>query len=288
MIKAKVFSILSFLLIVSFSCSQKESAKKDLQLQPKGKLFIIGGGSRPIGMIDRLISESGVDTGGYILILPMASENEDTAIFYSKKQFIERGITSVFSIHSDSTKNFSDSDIRLVENASLVYISGGDQNRFMKSIRGTPILEILHKIYINGATIAGTSAGAAVMSHKMISGNEIKHPIYTGNYTTIEANNIEITYGLGFLEHVIIDQHFIKRQRLNRLITVCLENPEITCIGIDESTAILVKGGMAEVVGDSQVIEIKHKKAETKVVNGLLGGKDLDLSIYLAGDTFEI
>lgn len=286
--KFKQLLILSLLISIIISCSQKEVEKQNIQVQSKGKLFIIGGGKRSVSLIDRLIVEAGVDKKGYILIMPMASEEKDSAIFYSSKQFTNRGVDSVFFMHSDSIKKCNESVFQLIQNASLIYISGGDQNRFMKAIEGTPIQEILKKAYMDGATIAGTSAGAAVMSLKMISGNEIKHPVYTGNYPTIEANNIEIVKGLGFIDNVIIDQHFIKRQRLNRLIAVCLENPENTCIGIDEATAILVKNNLIEVIGDSQVIVIKHVRAETKIVDGLLGGKDLDLSIYLPGDQFKI
>jgi cyanophycinase len=284
----KQLLIYSLFVAIICSCNSAGSVLHENQTQTKGKLFIIGGGKRSTAMIDRLIVEAGVDIKGYILILPMASAEEDTAIFYSSKQFADRGVDSIFSIHSDTSKKYSESTLQLIQNASLIYIAGGDQNRFMKAIEGTPIQELLHKAYNNGATIAGTSAGAAVMSQKMISGNEIKHPVYTGNYPTIEANNIEVAKGLGFIDKVIVDQHFIKRQRLNRLIAVCLENPENTCIGIDEATAIIVKGNNVEVVGDSQVIVLKHLKAETKVVNGLLGGKSLDLSIYLPGDSFII
>jgi cyanophycinase len=284
----KQMLVLLFFTTILISCSQKESPKPEVKVQSKGKLFIIGGGKRSISLIDRLIKEAGVDKKGYIVILPMASEQEDSAIFYSVKQFSDSKIDSIYTIHSDTTKSYTDSVFKLLQNASLIYISGGDQNRFMKAISGTPIQEILKNAYINGATIAGTSAGAAVMSQKMITGNELKHPEYTGKYSSIESNNIEIAHGLGFIDQVIIDQHFIKLQRLNRLLAVCLENPETTCIGIDEATAILVKGGVIEVIGDSQVIVVKHVRAETKVVNGLLGGKDLDLSIYLPGDIFNI
>ncbi len=69
----------------------------------------------------------------------------------------------------------------------------------------------------------------------------------TGEYRSIEANNDEISRGLGLLEHAIIDQHFIKRMRMNHLIAAAIENPEELLIGIDESTAILVDGDVAHV-----------------------------------------
>lgn len=275
------------LLFLVMSCQTRNTLQTEPQVQIKGKLFIIGGGKRPVNMIDRLIAEAGVRDSGYVLILPLASGEVDSAIYYSSKQFSEQGIGSISFISASSIDSDPGSVIDLIQHASLIYISGGDQNRFMDLIEGTPIRETIIKAYLNGATVAGTSAGAAVMSEKMITGNEIKHPVYTGKFPTIEANNVELGRGLGLLDQAIIDQHFLKRQRWNRLISVCLENPESICLGIDESTAILVKDGVAEVLGENQVIAVKHTRAETKIVNGLLGGENLDLSIYLPGDTIN-
>ncbi len=276
------------LFILALACQPDKTMQSDPLSQVQGKLFIIGGGKRPVEMVDRMISESGVDISGYVLILPLASAEPDSAIYYSSKQFSERGIDSIRYITPKSIQGDSASVLDLIRHASLIYISGGDQNRFMELIDGSSIRESIRQVYLQGATIAGTSAGAAVMSSKMITGNEIKHPIYTGKFPTIEANNVEIDRGLGLLNQAIIDQHFIKRQRWNRLVSVCMENPESICLGIDESTALLVKGGVAEVVGVNQVVAIKHIRAETKIVNGLLGAKNLDLSIYLPGDTLHI
>lgn len=276
------------LLFLTLSCQQSREVHHDAGQAVLGKLFIIGGGKRPVEMIDRMITESGLDDSGYVLILPWASGEPDSAIYYSSKQFSDRGLDSIRFIHPAALKGDLASLINLIENASLIYISGGDQSRFMKLIHETPIGEGLFEAYVNGATIAGTSAGAALMSAKMITGNEFKHPVYTGRFRSIEANNIELASGLGLLDGAIIDQHFIKRERWNRLIAVCLENPENICIGIDESTALIVYEGVAEVVGESQVITLKHSCAETKIVNGLLGGMDLDLSIYLPGDSLKL
>lgn len=281
-------TLLSLLLVISLSaCNQQVQETAQKVNTCKGKLFIIGGGKRPASLVERMISEAGVDTSGYILVLPMASAEEDSAIYYSSKQFTDVREIRVLSATSSMIRSDPDMLSSLISKAALIYISGGDQVRFMNSIEGTAVRESIFEAYCNGAMIAGTSAGAAVMSSKMITGNEFKHPVYTGQFPTIEANNIELKEGLGLLGTAIIDQHFIKRQRLNRLIAVSLENPENTCIGIDESTALLVKPGYVEVVGESQVILLRHPMAETKIVNGLLGGKDLELSVYLPGDTID-
>lgn len=98
---------------------------------------------------------------------------------------------------------------------------------------------------------------------------------------------MEIREGLGLLPNAIIDQHFIWRMRMNRLITVAIENPDEICIGIDESTAILVKGNQAEVVGKYQVIVLKNNDGKT-VQDGLLGAENMSLGVYLPGQTFEL
>ncbi|MBK7410825.1 MAG: cyanophycinase [Saprospirales bacterium] len=176
-----------------------------------------------------------------------------------------------------------------MKGAALVYLTGGDQTQFMEVVGNTPIQEAIRQAYQNGAIVAGTSAGAAVMSKKMITGNEFKHPEYTGDFRTIEAQNVELTEGLGLLPpKIIVDQHFVYRMRMNRLITVALENPRYQCIGIDESTAIVVKGKKARVVGAGQVIDLTYFHKKPNVKNGLLGGNDLRLHVWLPGQKFKL
>lgn len=271
-----------FISVLIIACVQQKS---DI---PKGKLFIIGGGKRPVEMIQSMVELSGTDSAGYIAVLPMASGYPDTAAFYSTKQFKELGLTNVFAFNIQTKEQMTSEKIDSVKNASLIYISGGDQNRFMEIVEGTLLYNAIHDAYNAGAMIAGTSAGAAVMSEKMITGNELKHPEYTGKYRTIESENIEIGKGLGLLANAIVDQHFIWRMRMNRLISTCLENPNETSIGIDESTAIYVDRNMATVYGNYQVVVLKNKMANTLSVNGLLGGEGMELSVYLPGESFKI
>jgi cyanophycinase len=238
-------------------------------------------------MIKRLVDEAGVANKGYIVILPMSSSEPDTAFFYAKKQFVQQGIQEVFNFNFKKHENIRQSQLDSLKNAPLIYISGGDQSKFMDIVLETPVYDAIHSAYKNGATIAGTSAGAAVMSKKMITGNEFKHPEYTGDFRTIEADNMEITEGLGLFPGAIVDQHFIWRMRMNRLITVAIENPDETCIGIDESTAILVEGSKAEVVGKYQVIVLKNN-GESTTQNGLLGADNMSLGVYLPGQSFVL
>jgi len=158
----------------------------------------------------------------------------------------------------------------------------------MKSVSGSPVFDAIHTAFRNGAEIAGTSAGAAVMSKKMITGNELRYPQYNETFKCIEAGNIEYEDGLGLVATAIIDQHFVKRSRYNRLITSVLENPDLPGIGIDESTAILVCGNAAEVVGESQVIVFRNKSKSTKRKGNKMGANQIQLEIYLPGEKFSI
>lgn len=258
------------------------------QSDGNGKLVIIGGGSRPEAMVQRIIKEAQLDRSGYGIILPMSSAEPDSAVYYAKKQFVEAGLTNIVGLQIYKNENVSKSKLDSIKNAKMIYISGGDQNRFMDIVGGTAAEEAIHDAFSKGSLIAGTSAGAAVMSKMMITGNEIKHPDYSSTFRNIEAENIEIKTGLGMLSGVIIDQHFVKRSRYNRLISAIIEHPDLMGIGIDESTAILVKGNTAEVLGDAQVIVLKNPTKSKNENNGKLGARNLELDIYLPGETFTI
>ena len=254
----------------------------------KGKLFIIGGGSRPDAMVERIIKEAGLKEGGYGIILPMSSEDPDSSVWYANQQFITRGIKTVYGVNFIKGQTYSAAKLDSVRNARLIYITGGDQVRFMDVVQRTDIEKAIHEAHDKGALVGGTSAGAAVMSKIMITGNELKHPDYESTFRNIEASNIETKQGLGFIQNAIIDQHFVRRSRYNRLISAVIEYPDVKGIGIDEATAILVAGNTAEVLGDSQVIVFENPKRSKVVKDGKLSAKGIVMNIYLAGETFSL
>ena len=230
------------------------------KISPKGKLFIIGGGDRTKSLMDDMVKTANLKPKDYIIVLPMSSEEPDTAVLYAKLDFERSGYSHIIGMNVRTDNDLSSERLDSITRAKLIYITGGDQTRFMGIVGTGKLYDAIHKAYLNGATIAGTSAGAAVMSKKMLTGNSIRYPDYTGDFPTIEHSNIEITQGLGLVEGVIIDQHFIKRQRMNRLIAACLENTGHIGIGIDESTAIVVSGKNIRVVGENQVVVIRNPK----------------------------
>lgn len=273
-----IAGIVSFISMIS--CSENARVAT-------GKLFIIGGGEKKDSMMNELVNLSGIRTKGYMYILPMASSVPDSSIIWTREDFVGTGIDKMPG-YNFKTGETASAQVDSLKNAKLIFISGGDQGRFMDVVRNTPVFEAIIYAWHHGAIIAGTSAGAAVMSKKMITGNQLKHPGLESSYPTIESGNIEIKEGLGFLDNTIIDQHFVKRQRLNRLIAVSVENPEELCVGIDESTAIIVEGDNVKVTGAGQVVVIRNKGKKKSVRNGLLGAEDLEICIYLPGDEFRL
>ncbi len=282
MMKVSHLTILIISVLFS-SCTQKQ-----VHTNAAGKLFIIGGGNRTDSMMNELIDIAGLRTAGYVYILPMSSSVPDSSIIWTKEDFSVTGIKKVFGFNFLAGVTPPQSQLDSLRNARLIFISGGDQSRFMSVVLNTPVMDAIHQAYQNGSVIAGTSAGAAVMSKIMITGNQKKHQGTETGFITVESDNIETIQGLGLLTDVIIDQHFIKRQRLNRLVAASIENPDQLCVGIDESTAIIVDGDYAAVTGISQVIVIKNT-GKTKIIkNGLLGTGGLQLSVYLPGQKFRL
>lgn len=272
--------VIFFVALIAFASAQAQSVK--------GKLIIIGGGSRPDDLVERIIAESGLRAGGYCVILPMSSEDPDSSVYYASQQFLERGIKNLYGFNFKKDQPIKASWIDSIRTANLIYITGGDQTRFMGIAEGTEIVTAIHDAYRNGAVVSGTSAGAAVMSKLMITGNELKKKEYSATFETIESNNIEIKTGLGLLTTTIIDQHFLIRSRHNRLLTAIIEHPEMTGIGIDESTAILVNGKNVEVLGASQVLVYKNPAKSRTSKNEKLGARKLSVDVYLPGEKFRL
>lgn len=254
----------------------------------KGNLFIIGGGTRSPELIRSLLKTAHMGTKDYVIVLPMATAEPEASFASIKKQLstvINNNIGSLnFNSSNASDKKWLDS----LKGARLIYIVGGDQNRFMKAVLHSPVYRAIHEAYQNGATIAGTSAGAAVMSKQMITGNQLLDTVYKEAYNKLWTDNIEFEEGLGLLDSVIIDQHFIKRSRYNRLISALAAYPNYECIGIDEGTAIIVHQKKITIAGVSQVLRISKPQNLRHTADRLIKLDGMRFSLYTAGDQFTL
>jgi len=258
--------------------------------QTKGHLVIIGGGEKTTEIMEKIVDlAGGVDSK--IIVIPNASGYPEEAAISTVEQFNKIGCPNVNYILFSREEADNDSLVEKLSDADGIFFSGGDQSYLTRDMLGTKLLSKVYEIYNNGGVIGGTSAGAAVMSEVMITGNELINKDSSNYFITIEKGNIEIKEGFGFITSAFIDQHFIKRKRLNRTISVLLENPDLLGIGIDESTCIIVNPDETfSVLGENQVIVFDATNASNIRIdkNGNLGADNIKISILLTGSKFNL
>jgi len=255
----------------------------------KGNLFIIGGGHKTDQLMQQLVTTAQINPDDYIAILPMSTEEPDTSYYYIKEDFGRVCKNRVISFNFTKDDVNKTSWLDSVRHAKLIYITGGDQSRFMNIVLHTPIQQAIKDAYKNGATVAGTSAGAALMSYHMLTGNQLLgDTTYESTFPKLWNNNVEVKEGLGLLDSAIIDQHFIARSRYNRLLTAIAKYPTLPCIGIDEGTAIIVHGNDIKVAGTSQVIVFSHPQNLRVTGKGYIKFDDVKMSVYTEGDEFKL
>jgi len=256
--------------------------------RPEGSLFIIGGGDRTETLMKAMMQTAQLMPDDYVAVLPMSGEEPDTSYYYFKwdiELYCKNTIANLnFTKETANDKKMLDSLL----GAKLIFITGGDQNRLMEIVLGTPIYDVIHQAYQNGSVIAGTSAGAAVMSEHMITGNQLLDTTYYSTFYSIVDNNIEFKVGLGLAENLIVDQHFVARSRYNRLFSAMSEFPGILCVGIDEATALVVHGKKGSVAGESQVVYMKNRGKISRDKNNYLRFENVRIKIFVPGDSFKI
>jgi cyanophycinase len=227
-----------------------------------------------------------------VAVIPNASSAPEEVGHEQAAELESAGAGEAFPLQATPQSARDPVTLESLEGATGVFFSGGDQRRLTRALLDTPLLEGLHEIYARGGVVAGTSAGAAVMGPLMITGDQRSPPSEDEEaFTTILANDIVTTPGLGFLDGVVVDQHFVARRRLNRLIGVVLENPELLGVGIDESTAILVRPDRTfEVLGRSQVVVLDARGAREISVGpqGHLAGHGIELHVLRSGQRYDL
>ncbi len=256
---------------------------------PKGHLLIIGGGERTEAIMKRFLALAAGFGEGKIVIFTMATGVPEEVRKETLAEYKGLDVEDVAIYHLTRDEAMQPDAARILDGAGGVFFTGGDQSRLTAVLLDTPILARLHELYEEGCVIGGTSAGAAVMSEVMITGDEKRTTDENLNWQTVEADNVVRMRGFGFVKNAVIDQHFLVRRRHNRLISLVLENPALLGAGIDESTAILVRpDGKWDILGESQVYVVDARKAViSKTSSKKLGGYGLALHLLLPGDIFD-
>jgi len=260
------------------------------QAAPKGYLFIIGGGERDAPLMKHYVTlASGFGTGK-VVIFTMASGVPQEVGPELVAEFKGNGTKDVLYYQLTHDEAMKPGSERILEGAGGVWFSGGDQARLTTALLDTPIHKKMLELYEKGCVIGGTSAGAAVMSEVMITGDERRTQGKEGTWEVIWADDVLRTRGFGFVKAAVIDQHFVTRRRLNRLIATVIENPKLVGVGIDESTAVLVRpDGRYEVLGENQVVVFDARRAKlAKSRTGRLGAHGMTLHVLLPGDVYDV
>ena len=260
------------------------------QQRPRGHLVIIGGGERGPEIMNTFVHLAG-GSRSKIVIFPMASELADKAGPEQTASLRQFGAGEVLYLNLKRSQADQESSLQLLEGVTGVFFSGGDQSRLTAALKGTRVEGQLHRLYENGAVIGGTSAGAAVMSQIMLTGDERLHKDPSNPFISIQKANVVTAEGFGFIDDAIVDQHFIKRRRYNRLVSLVLEHPNLIGVGIDEATAIVVNpDNTFNVVGSATVVVLDASQARGIAADkdGNLSAADLRMHLLKSGDRYDM
>ena len=222
---------------------------------PRGHLVIVGGGGTGPEIIARAMLLAG-GPAARVVVLPQASALPDRGI-ESAQMWRDAGASDVANVELVDI----DAARTAIEHADLIWFPGGDQNRLMADLTKAGLIELVQQRYRDGATVGGTSAGAAVMTTPMITGDG------DDALTRIASEATKLAPGLDLFANAIVDQHFVRRQRHNRLIGAVLDHPDHVGFGIDERTALIVSGTRAEVIGDGCVVVYDARRAHIELLS---------------------
>ncbi|OGR70421.1 MAG: cyanophycinase [Elusimicrobia bacterium GWC2_63_65] len=257
-----------------------------------GRVVIIGGGGNDDVVTARLVELAG-GKNARIVIIPQASGDPAGAAKDQAEQFLRLGAGSVDWVLFPKGGADKPEILEKFRKANLVYMTGGDQVTLFSFVGGTKLLEEMRRIHREGGIVAGTSAGAAIMSRVMLTGDDRLAGKDEESFSAIRSSAVVTAEGFGFVpENIVMDQHFLARKRQNRLISVLLEHPGLNAgIGIDENTALIVSpDGSCEAAGISLVSVFEKAKGEkvSEDGRGHLAARGITLHLLKAGDKYTL
>jgi cyanophycinase len=254
----------------------------------RGYIVAVGGAEDKMGpaeILRRFVEVSG-GKHARIVIIPTASRLPDTGKRYEKlfKGIgVEEARAISFADRADATR---DEWLKMLDTASGVFFTGGNQLRISTILGGTPVAKAVRRMNARGVTVGGTSAGAAVLSEHMIASGE-EGPTPKAGMTTLVP-------GFGLSNRVIIDQHFRQRDRLGRLLTALAYNPFAVGVGLDEDTAAFINPDrLIEVVGTGAITFVDVSALQHSSVATTDDGKPICLTnirvhVLTQGATYDL
>ncbi|PYQ59302.1 MAG: cyanophycinase [Acidobacteria bacterium] len=256
----------------------------------RGTLIIIGGGERKDTEGTILQEVAGrVGTGKLVVATIATAEPEETWKEY-RQIFKKLGVKKVEWLDIRvREEGFKEEVVRILDGATVIFFTGGDQLKITSQLGDSLVYRRIEEIYEQGGTIAGTSAGASVMSETMLISGD-------GDESHKVDAVLGMAPGLGFIRNAVIDQHFAQRGRLGRLLGAITQNPRTLGIGLDENTAIVlddnewleVVGAGAVYVLDGSKVSYSNLAEPREEMEKTMSVFDVKLHVLSAGNRFDL
>jgi cyanophycinase len=252
----------------------------------RGPLFVIGGHEAKDGKRTILRAFAEAVAGRDVVLATTASSSPEDYVEMYRAAFEDLPIGSLIPLHLDDRAAAHDAaNLSAFDDAGAVFFTGGDQLRISSQLGDTPVEKRIREIWQDGGVIAGTSAGASVMSDAML--------VRGTGRSSHRIGDLRLAPGLGLLRDVIVDQHFAERGRIGRLLGAVAHNPRVLGIGIDEDTAIVVEGDEFRVLGDGAVYvvdggDVTQSNIAEARADEALSIYDVRLHVLSHGDAFDL
>jgi cyanophycinase len=257
--------------------------------QPKGSLIIIGGHEEKQGdcaILTEVVKQLHKGKGKLTIVTVATQLPEEVAEEY-REVFTRLGVKQIEVLDIRTREQaYDEANVQKIADASVIFLTGGDQLRITSQVGDSLVFRCMQEMYRNGATIAGTSAGAAAMPETMLIGG--------ANDASNRISALSMAPGLAFITDVVIDSHFAERGRMGRLLGAVSQNPRNLGLGIDEDTAVVAQNdGTLRVIGSGAVYVvdgagISYSSLSEQNPEGVVSINDVTLHVLGADDRYDL
>jgi cyanophycinase len=257
--------------------------------RPEGTLMIIGGHERDgdEAVLKEMVRRMHLRKDRRLLLMTVASREPEDTIKEYRRIFKNLGVEDIEVLDIRAREDaFNEENIRKCQGNPTLFFIGGDQLRITSQLGDSPIYRCIQANFVSGGMIVGTSAGAAVMPATML--------VSGVGEDSSEMSAIGMAPGFGLIDGVVIDTHFAERGRIGRLLSAVAQNPRNLGIGIDEDTAIIVKGDKEfKVIGSGAVYvvdgtELAYSSLSEKRAEGVISIYNVKLHVLAEGNTYDL
>jgi len=247
-----------------------------------GVLIAIGGHEEKAGQREILREVARRVDGGVLVLATVASHQPEGYYETYAKAFADLGVGDLRELYVSERPEAEDPErLKVFDGASAIFFTGGDQLRISSQIGDTAVEGRVREILRAGGLVAGTSAGASMMSETML--------VRGASQESYRIGDLHMAPGLGLVRDMIIDQHFAERGRIGRLLGAVAHNPRVLGVGIDEDTAVVIEAGRLQVIGSGAVYcvdgsRLTHSNIAEGETEQALSMHDVALHVLSAGD----